>query len=268
MPTLYQVKLPPPTDWQEFQRMICALYGAVWKDSYIQQFGTIGQRQHGVDIYGRQNSSKFFDGIQCKCVEKLSQRKDIEGEYNNSKEFQPKLSRFIIVTTAKRDTKAQRKASEITASEDYPCEVVFWEDVCQKFSEHPEILRKYYSDFIIFETAYDCPGKLVKIDIDVNHYEVVVSRIDPTDEHYKGTVLVSDLLSRKCIPYRLGDHWTRLVDVVGITKCDAFLVSKWLNSFADIESLLRIGKTRTFYEPSEQDKKEAKENGFLLMNWV
>lgn len=266
MPTLYQMRLSPPSDWQELQRMICDLYRNVWSDPYIQQFGTNGQRQHGVDIYGHPNSGKAFEGIQCKCVEKLSPTKDIEDEYNKSKAFQPKLSRFVIVTTAKRDTNAQRRASEITTLEGYPCEVVFWEDVCQILSEHPEVLRKYYSDLIIFETVYDCPGKLVKIDIDVNHYEIVVSRIDPKDEHHKGTVLISDLLSRKCITYRLGDHWLRLVDVVGITKCDAFLVSKWLNSFADIESLLRIGKTKIFYEPSEQDKKEAKDNGFMLMN--
>jgi hypothetical protein len=242
------------------------LYRNVWNDPYIQQFGAVGQGQDGVDICGHPNGGKAFEGIQCKCVDKLSPKRDIEHEYRKSQAFQPKLSRFVIVTTSKRDTRAQRKAFEITNSEGYPCEIVFWEDVCQRLSEHPEILRKYYSDFIIFETAYDCPGKLVKIDIDVSHFEILISRIDPRDDHYKGTVLVADLLSGKCITYRIGDHWSRIVGVVGMTKCDAFLVSKWLNSFDDIESLLCIGKTKMFYHPSEQDKEEAKDNGFVLMN--
>lgn len=78
--------------------------------------------------------------------------------------------------------------------------------------------------------------------------------------------MVSDLLSRKCITYRLGDHWSRLEGIVGVGACDAFLVSKWLNSFGNIESILRLGKTAMFYELTDQERKEAEEKGFLLWN--
>lgn len=257
MPSLYQVKLPPPSDWQELQRMTCDLYKKRWRNEYIQEFGSIGQRQNGVDVFGYPNGRKQLEGIQCKCVAKLT-KTDIEDEYKKSLAFRPKLSRFIIVTTTKRDKKVQQKATEITGKQNYPCEVVFWEDVCQLLSDYSGVLEKYYSDFIRFKTVYDSPGKLIKIDIDVNHYEILVSQIKPDDKHYGGTILVSDLLSKKCTTYRLGDHWSCLDGTVGLTKCDAFLVSKWLNSFTNIESLLRLGKTTIYYEPSDEDKKEAK----------
>jgi len=265
MPILHQVKLPPPLDWQEFQRMTCDLYKRIWRNQYIKEFGTIGQRQNGVDVYGFVNQTIRIEGVQCKCVEKMTP-KNVMDEYNESQSFRPKLSRFIIVTTTKRDTKIQQKAAELTVQGPYACEVVFWKDFCQYLAEHTDILKKYFSDFFLIETVYDSPGKLIKIDIDVNHYEILISRINPKDDYYKGTILISDLLSRKCITYRLGDHWSRLEDIVGITKCDAFLVSKWLNSFSSIESLLRIGKTVMSYELSDQDKKDAKENGFMIMN--
>lgn len=263
MPNIHQAKLAPPLDWQELQRLTYDLYKKRWNIEYIHEFGSIGQRQNGVDIFGYPNNGKKIEGIQCKCVEKLT-AKDIEDEYKKSLAFHPKLTRLVIVTTTKRDNKVQQKASEITSHESYPCEVLFWEDICQLFSYYPEVLKKYYSDFFIIETDYDSPGKLIKIDIDTNHYEIHLSRINPKDEYYAGTVLVSDLLNRKCITYRLGDNWSRLEGIVGLTKCDAFLVSKWLNSFDTIESLLRIGKTVMFYEPSSHDKKEALENGFIL----
>jgi len=265
MPNIYQVKLAPPLDWQELQRLTCDIYKKRWKNDYIQEFGSIGQRQNGIDIFGHPNGGRKIEGVQCKCVEKLTPS-DIEKEYQKSLVFRPQLTRFIFVTTTKRDTKIQKKAAEITANGEYPCEVVFWEDICQLFSYYPDVLRKYYSDFFIIETDYDSPGKLIKIDIDTNHYELHIARINPKDEYYSGTILISDLLNRKYITYRLGDHWSRLEGIIGATKCDAFLVSKWLNSFDTIESLLRTGKTIMFYEPSEQDKEGARENGFILMN--
>jgi hypothetical protein len=265
MPNIHQVNVLPPSDWQELQRLTCDLYKKRWNNEYIQEFGTIGQRQHGVDIFGYPDGKKKIEGIQCKCVKKLN-AKDIEQEYDKSIAFRPQLTRFILVTTTKRNKKVQQKAAEITGAKSYPCEVVFWEDICQLFSFFPQVLKKYYSEFFLIETDYDSPGKHIKIDIDVNHYELLLSRINPKDKHYAGTLLVSDLLSKKCITYRLDDHWSRLDGIVGLTKCDAFLISKWLNSFATIESLLRIGQTVMFYKPSAKDKKEAKDNGFILMN--
>jgi hypothetical protein len=112
MPTLHQVKLPPPTDWQELQRMTCDLYKQLWSNEDIQQFGSIGQRQNGVDIFGFVGQKKDLGGIQCKCVASLTP-KEVEEEYKQSLRFTPKLSKYLIVTTSKRDAKVQKKSIEL-----------------------------------------------------------------------------------------------------------------------------------------------------------
>jgi hypothetical protein len=139
MSTVYQSKLAPPSDWQEFQRMTCDLYRNVWDNQYVQEFGSLGQRQSGVDVFGYVNETGRIEGIQCRCVDKIAP-KDIEEEYQKSKAFRPELSRFIFVTTTKRDVKIQKKAAEITGNDKYPCEVVFWDDFCRRLSEHTNVL--------------------------------------------------------------------------------------------------------------------------------
>lgn len=74
MPSFNQVKLPPPSDWQELQRMTCDLFKKLWKNNYTAQYGSIGQRQNGIDVFGFPNGSKHIEGIQCKCVEKLKKK--------------------------------------------------------------------------------------------------------------------------------------------------------------------------------------------------
>lgn len=264
MPALYQVKLPVPADWQELQRMTCDLYKQLWSNEDIQEFGSIGQRQDGVDIFGLIGLTKEVGGIQYKCFNSLTP-KDVEDEYKQSMGFTPKLSKYVIVTTSKRDTKVQRKAVELTKTGSHECSVVFWDDFCQKLAEHRDVLRKYYSDFILYDIDGDSPGKLIKIDIDLNHYEILVSSIRADDKHYEGLILVSDLQTRKCITYRLGNHWSRLDGIVGITSCDAFLVSAWLNSFSDIGEVLRLGHITVTYELTGRQRAEAEQNGFRLL---
>jgi hypothetical protein len=244
--------------------MTCDLYKRIWSNDDIQEFGSIGQRQNGVDVFGVFGQNKDVGGIQCKCVAFLSP-KDVAEEYKKSIEFTPKLSKYLIVTTSKRDAKIQTKSVELTRDGPHTCAVVFWEDFCQRISEYREVLRKYYSDFILYDIDGDSPGKLIKIDIDVNHYEILVSGLFVYDKHYGGTILVSDLQNRKCITYHLGGHWSRLEGIVGITSCDAFLVSTWLNSFVDFNELLRLGHTTVTYELTAQEKAVAEEHGFMLM---
>ena len=64
MPALNQVKISVPSDWQELQRMACALYQRIWKDEDIQGFGSQGQRQNGVDIFGSIRGTKKLGGVQ------------------------------------------------------------------------------------------------------------------------------------------------------------------------------------------------------------
>jgi len=264
VPASYQTKLPVPSDWQELQRMTSALYRRIWDNEDIQEFGSLGQRQNGVDIFGSIGRTQELGGVQCKCVSSLSP-KELENEYKEAINFTPALYKYTIVTTTKRDTALQRKSVELDQRGPLRCTVMFWEDFCAQLSDEKDLLRKFYSDFILFDVEGDSPGKLISVNIDVSHFDLVISELRTNDGHYGGTILVSDLQNRRCITYRLGDHWSRLEGVIGITRCDAFLVSKWLNSFRDIRNLLQIGKVLTTYELSPEERGEASDCGFILI---
>jgi len=254
MPTQNQVRLAKPKDWQEFQRLISDLFKEIWNDPYADEFGRQGQRQFGVDILGTPDNGKHYEGVQCKCISKLSSNV-VRKEYEESKNFVPILSKFIIATTASRDTKVQQIAAELSNNGPYRCIVLFWQDICNKLSNYVSVLKKYYSDFYIFKMIGDSPGKIIKVDIDTTRYELLVSKLSEDDSHYGGTLLICDLLDRKCQTYRIGDHWSRLDGFIGITKFDAFVVSSFLNSIDCIDSFLKMGESYFIYEPDPQSVK-------------
>lgn len=194
MPTLNQAVFPIPSDWQEFQRIIADLFKEIWQDPYTTEFGSPGQRQYGVDIYGSPDGGHTYEGVQCKRVDDSITEIQVRTEYADSQNFTPELSCFIIATTAPRDAKIQQIAARLSQTGPYRCVVLFWQDICNELSNYPHVLRKYYSDFFIFQTVGDSPGKLVRVDIDTNHYELLLSKISEVDSYYGGTLLVADLL--------------------------------------------------------------------------
>ena len=72
MPSNDQLVFPTPRDWQELQRMTCDLFREIWKDPFAAEFGTLGQRQHGVDVYGKRGES--LEGFQCKLTDNLTEK--------------------------------------------------------------------------------------------------------------------------------------------------------------------------------------------------
>jgi hypothetical protein len=113
------------------------------------------------------------------------------------------------------------------------------------------------------EMIGDSPSKLVRLGIEVTYFELMLTAINSEEGHYAGIILVSSLQNNKCITYRLGDHWSRLQGVVGITGFDAFCVATWLNTFKGAEELMRIGKETLSYQLTAEQKAEARKHGFV-----
>jgi hypothetical protein len=60
------VSIPPPKDWQAFERHSRVLFEYSLGDPHTQNNGRQGQPQHGVDIYGRRRGNGALVGVQCK----------------------------------------------------------------------------------------------------------------------------------------------------------------------------------------------------------
>lgn len=153
--------IPPPTDWQAFERYCRILFEYVLKDPQTQLNGRPGQRQNGVDVYGRRGvDGGLWVGIQCKGKEgktygKEVTEKELRGEVKKAFHFEPRLSEFILVTTAPRDAKIQRVARLITDENKkagHPMAVAIWgwEDIEARIVEYLPALRAFHPDLTPF----------------------------------------------------------------------------------------------------------------------
>jgi hypothetical protein len=157
------LQIPPPRDWQVFERHMRDLLEAHWGPP-VDMHGRTGQPQCGVDIYGRPKGAGGYHGVQCKGKDGLCDAavtgKELREEAKKAEKFQPKLAHFILATTGPRDVKIQKVARELASAEGAPfsVQVMFWDDILNLYDQHPEILRRHYPEF--FQPQVGLPHQL------------------------------------------------------------------------------------------------------------
>ncbi len=100
------VELPIPRDWQVFEDFCRDLFAAKWGDPETKLHGRSGQKQHGVDVFGRRDGRWL--AVQCKRYREFPESRlteaEIRKEVEASKGFGSPLETLIIATTAPSDT--------------------------------------------------------------------------------------------------------------------------------------------------------------------
>ena len=147
MPSPPTTDLPRPKSWDEFEDICADVLKRVWEDPYIVRNGRSGQRQRGVDSYGLPRHlggavAKKYGGAQCKETSELT-IDVIEAEVEKAKEFKPRLSEYVIMTTAPRDSNVQ----EEVRTRAWPFDrvhVMFWDDISLELSGHDDLLQKHF----------------------------------------------------------------------------------------------------------------------------
>lgn len=146
-------RLPIPDNWQDFESLCHELWREIWSDPNAKKNGRSGQKQHGVDIFGRPRYSLKFEGIQCKDKNTLLgsslSEKELIAEYAKAKKFIPEINNFCIATTAPRDATIQQVARVITESGRMPIHVWSWDDIQDEILNRPVLLRKFYTKPIL-----------------------------------------------------------------------------------------------------------------------
>jgi tetratricopeptide (TPR) repeat protein len=125
----------PPNDATAFESLCLDLWKDIWQDSNAQKNGRRGQRQDGVDIFGHENDSVV--GVQCKQKDGRLWAKvtpdELAAEARAARRFKPKLAKFILATTASRDTAVQKRANQLTEQHKkaalFTVVVWAWEDI-------------------------------------------------------------------------------------------------------------------------------------------
>lgn len=121
------LNFPPPANWQDFQTLTVRLVELMCTEGTVHEYGRLGQRQDGVDVYGETHSGVQM-GVQCK--EMSAGRKITESfirdEANKALSFQPSLSIFVMATTLHEDTGMHKAVTNLNRSGNYPFKIVCW----------------------------------------------------------------------------------------------------------------------------------------------
>ncbi len=146
------LQIPQPANWQDFEALCRDLWSRIWDDDNAQRHGREGQPQHGVDIFGRPGRGATWAGVQCKLKSQhLGGRlgaAEIEAEVAKARSFNPRLTAYILATTAPRDVAVQQTAREITerhaSSDEFSVTVFAWEDICERLEAHEDLLAQHF----------------------------------------------------------------------------------------------------------------------------
>jgi tetratricopeptide (TPR) repeat protein len=138
----------PPNDSTAFESLCLDLWKDIWQDSDAQKNGRRGQRQDGVDIFGHENGSVV--GVQCKQKDGRLWAKvtpgELEAEVEAARRFEPKLARFILATTALRDTAVQQRANQLTEQHEkaglFKVAVWAWEDIWHELYRRESLFKR------------------------------------------------------------------------------------------------------------------------------
>ncbi len=140
---------PIPANWQDFQILIKGIYNEKYGDFDI--YGRNGQAQNGVDIFGKWK--KDIIGIQCKRLEFKLSLAMIKCEIKKAEAFTPKLTKYIIATTDRRDAKIQREVFDMTLERKndglFGVEILYWDAIEDEINGNANILTRYYDDVML-----------------------------------------------------------------------------------------------------------------------
>jgi len=130
---------------------MCAdVFGAEWSDRNATRYGRQGQRQHGVDIYGKPSGG--YAGVQCKGRRRwpppsLTTR-EIDEEVAKALKFSPPLVEFTFTTIAVDDAQIQDHARLITERHAalglFSVHIVGWDEFLRRLTKHSNLVDKYY----------------------------------------------------------------------------------------------------------------------------
>lgn len=155
------LELPPPGNWQDFERLTLDLCRKIWTNDYAERHGRAGQAQAGVDVYGHNRVAGEFTGVQCKKRSSIQgdidrpspvlTTADIDKEIDAASRFSPALGRFIIATTAPRDATLQEHARKWDSDHEgvpFRLTLWFWDDYVERLNNNMNLLAIYYAELI------------------------------------------------------------------------------------------------------------------------
>lgn len=121
------LNFPPPANWQDFQILTVRLVELMCIEGTVHEYGRLGQRQDGVDVYGETHNGGHL-GVQCKEMQRDKSLTEVlmRNEANKALKFQPNLNMFVVATTLPEDTGMHKVVTNLNQSGNYPFKIACW----------------------------------------------------------------------------------------------------------------------------------------------
>ena len=145
-----RINLKHPANWEDFEDLCFHLWKSIWGDHASHPNGRRGQRQNGVDIFGKPPFNELYTGIQCKGKNENYDKQltidEIDKECTNAKDFKPQLGAFVMATTSPRDTTLQEHCRQLNSQKTYDFEVDTWswDDIEDEVQCRPDVMERFY----------------------------------------------------------------------------------------------------------------------------
>ncbi|MGU7785048.1 SAVED domain-containing protein [Burkholderia sp. PU8-34] len=164
-------QLPPPADWQAFERFARDLFASHWTDPTAEMNGRSGQPQAGVDVYGTNATTGKMEGVQCKGKDGRyghSVTKDeLRDEVAKALKFKPALSRYFLVTSGVADVAVQAEARLISEEHakvgKFPVQVFGWDQLLAILKNHKKVAREHFRALHLALSEVNAPAELIAI---------------------------------------------------------------------------------------------------------
>jgi hypothetical protein len=132
----------------------------LWHDPSARRNGRRGQRQNGVDVFGRVGPSAV--AAQAKNTDELTEA-EARAEILKAEQFKPALAEFHFAIAGPRDARFQEfirmLSAERIAKGQFAVCVLFFDDVCEELAARPELVQKYWGAFIALTAFLDALPK-------------------------------------------------------------------------------------------------------------
>lgn len=185
MPTRISTNFAPLKDSDEFESLIRDICALEWGDPHTEKFGRKGQKQFGVDVYGRPvDLDRTYRAAQCKLRTKGDSltEAEIEKEVGDARHFPHKLDALIIATDAPRDTHTQILVDRISEREvrngNFRVAIWFWDEITERLAAYPRLIVRHYRDYFANLTTLPIAERLV--DIPLQAFSVKMSSSSET----------------------------------------------------------------------------------------
>ncbi len=255
---LRKLKIFPLTDEDEFENLCLCLWRRILEDPNAQLNGRRGQRQHGVDLFGRKKNTPDWVGVQCKVRSGgVLAESDIIEDVEKAKHFNPRLSDLIFATTAPRDAGLQAFVRTLTDKNlkngSFPVHIYAWDDIQLELSEecNIDICRRYYSDFFVnYENIGIAISRILRISIGVGQstdtsYQLLIGKTPSADDvdsfynldYWKGNYFIANWNAKTIDTFPLSTFPSDLEPVFR-SRRDAYIIAKWLSETKSIDNLI------------------------------